>query len=570
MPNFRAFQPSIFVAGFVAAFVLRAQAQILPPAQTVPAHPASAHTASAPAHVAPQSGSYRIAGTLVDAISGQPLVHATVAVLSEEDSHTIAAVQSDSDGRFALEQLAAAKYQFTASKRGYRTAFYDEHDLYNSAVVTGPDQDTGNLIFQLVPGAVLRGTVTTDGGDPVENARVMLYSRVKNGKAGGHIAQASTEITDDTGAYEFDSLAAGDYLVAVVAEPWYAMHSSGAAGPNKAARTDPPAALDVAYPVTYFDSSTEEASATPLTLSGGGHDQADITLHAVAALHITVDTPKRPDGSIVRAEMRQTVFGTVVGTQVGGFVDATQAGATEFNGVAPGHYELVQGDPPRAAQVDATASARIDLAVGTATVQVRGTLRATSGAPVEDSNVVLIPPDSGRRDSQNPTTFSSHGAFTFPAVPPGQWQLLVQTSGKESAVNSLTFGGHTHSGNILNVEDRPLAVVVTLGQGSTSVQGFARRDGKGVAGVMVLLVPAEMTALDVTARRDQSDSDGSFSLHNVVPGQYTLMAIQDGWGLDWAEPTVIARYLPGGIPVTVADDAGKLTPLSTPVAVQNR
>ena len=73
----------------------------------------------------------------------------------EKNSHTIAAVESDSEGRFALDQLPAAKYQLTASKRGFRTAFYNEHDEYNSAVVTGPDQDTSSITFRLVPGAVL-------------------------------------------------------------------------------------------------------------------------------------------------------------------------------------------------------------------------------------------------------------------------------------------------------------------------------------------------------------------------------------------------------------------------------
>ena len=34
-----------------------------------------------------------------------------------------------------------------------------------------------------------------------------------------------TAISDDTGAYEFDNLAKGEYLLAVKAEPWYAMHA---------------------------------------------------------------------------------------------------------------------------------------------------------------------------------------------------------------------------------------------------------------------------------------------------------------------------------------------------------
>jgi hypothetical protein len=87
---------------------------------------------------------------------------------------------------------------------------------------------------------------------------------------------------------------------------------------------------------------------------------------------------------------------------------------------------------------------------------------------------------------------------------------------------------------------------------------------------MVVLVPKELAATDGLSRRDQSDSDGSFSLRDVVPGQDTVVAIEDGWELDWAEPQVIARYLPGGISVTVSDKSGKLVTLSTPVPVQSR
>lgn len=87
---------------------------------------------------------------------------------------------------------------------------------------------------------------------------------------------------------------------------------------------------------------------------------------------------------------------------------------------------------------------------------------------------------------------------------------------------------------------------------------------------MVVLVPKDLTALHGMARRDQSDSDGSFALHDVVPGQYTVVAVQDGWDLDWAQPEVIGRYLPGGIPVTVTGNSGKLLSLAGPVPVQPR
>jgi hypothetical protein len=125
------------------------------------------------------------------------------------------------------------------------------------------------------------------------------------------------------------------------------------------------------------------------------------------------------------------------------------------------------------------------------------------------------------------------------------------------------------------VPDRPVTVEVTVSEGTTVLKGFAKRGEKGAAGVMVELIPKDPSAMDGLMRRDQSDSDGSFGLRDVVPGQYTLVAIADGWELDWADAQAMARYLPGGIAVTVSDTAisdkrGKVVWLDGPVPVQSR
>jgi len=536
-----------------------------------------AMTAFAQTPRAPYSGSglYSIAGTVVNATSGEPLRHANMAVLSEVDSHTVAAVESDGEGHFVLDHLPAAKYQLTASKRGYRTAFYDEHQEFNSAIVTGPGQDTTNLTFRLAPGAILHGVVMTDSGDPVENARVMLFQMTHDGKIAGRIAQSDNVNTDDTGGYEFNNLAAGEYLLAVVAEPWYALHRSAMQGPqlnpdsaDSLGPTDPAAALDVAYPVTYFDSTTDEASASRLVLAGGKRVEANFNLHPTPALHLSVDTPRKEDGSIARAELRQTVFGAVVGAESSGFLDAMQTGHTEFTGVAPGHYELSQGDPPRILEMDASSSMQVDPTLGVPAVSVRGTLRTSAGTPLGDDCNVSLESVDGLARQNSMQAICLRGAFNFPSVPAGQWQLSAEGGGRQLSIGSVTVGNRTRAGNRISVQDRPLTMVVTVTQGATRVTGFARRDGKGDAGVMVVLVPRELTALPDFARRDQSDSDGSFSLRDVAPGQYTLVAIENGWDLDWARPEVIARYLRGGIAVTVSDNPGKIQPLAEPVPVQ--
>ena len=150
------------------------------PAQTG----SSAHTSGITA------GAYSIAGTVLNAVTGEPARGATVAVLAEEDGRRIASVQSGNDGRFNIPALVAGTYQLSASKRGYASAIYDEHGQFSSAIVTGEGQDTGNLIFRLTPGAVLRGVVTGDGGDPVEGARLMLFKKPQDHTPEEKIAQA--------------------------------------------------------------------------------------------------------------------------------------------------------------------------------------------------------------------------------------------------------------------------------------------------------------------------------------------------------------------------------------------
>jgi len=547
---------------------------------TQPALPQTLPPAAMPAP-SPASGLYRIAGTLVNAVTGEPVRRATVAVLSVEDSRPIASVESGNGGRFALDGLPAAKYQLTASRRGFRTAFYDEHDEFSTAIVTGAGQQSTGLVFHLVPNAILRGVVTADGGDPVAGADVMLFLKPRGHNPGERIVEAASALTDDTGAYEFGNLAAGEYLLAVKAEPWYALHRSSINSPPRPPG-DPSAALDLAYPITYFDSTTDEASASPIVLAGGSREEADIALHAVPALHLTLNAPRAELGEVLPV-LRQTLFGAKVFTQSLTSPPRPGQETVEFIGIAPGRYEVEQTEP-KIVELDATASQQVDASLGIPTEEISGALKTTSGSALADEVLVTLEPlDAARRQTPIQTA-CLQGAFSFPKVPAGDWQLWAESHGRPLPVASIAADNHTHTGSRVAVRDRPLSVVVTVSLAETRIEGFARIIGttgapsdrssslgwKGVAGVMVVLVPRNMAFLRSLARRDQSDSDGSFALRDVAPGSYTVVAIQDGWNLDWARPEVIGRYLPLGVAVTVTETSGKLLRLSEPVPVQTR
>lgn len=510
----------------------------------------------------PAQGPYRIAGMLVNAISGEPVRRASVEALNEEDGHAVASCVSDAEGRFSLDHLAAAKYSLTASKRGFRTGFYDEHDQFSTAIVTGPDQETTHLEFKLTPNAVLRGIVTDDGGEAVAGARVMLFKRPTFAGSTEQIVPGDTTMTDDTGAYDFGDLAAGEYLLAVVAEPWYAVHEGSATRRNTA--------LDVAYPVTYFDSTMEEQSATPIALAGGSREEADISMHAVPAVRISVAGPRRSDGSVERPELQQSIFGQVMPVQSEEVVDALQRNSFELSGIAPGHYVLTQGDPPRVMNLDLTSNQQVDPSGGSVANAVEGTIRMQSGAPAPDEVTLSLQRMQSGQGQYIYATEARRGRFRFDAVPQGEWALAATSSGRTLSVMAVSAGAAQRAGNVITLGERAPELVVTLSDSATKVEGFAKKDGKGFAGALIVLLPKNPAQWRALTTRDQSDSDGSFALADVAPGKYTLIAIEDGWKLDWTSPSAMARYLPRGIDVTVTGQSGALMQLNLPVPVQGQ
>jgi hypothetical protein len=115
-----------------------------------------------------------------------------------------------------------------------------------------------------------------------------------------------------------------------------------------------------------------------------------------------------------------------------------------------------------------------------------------------------------------------------------------------------------------------VSVTALLAAGIANIEGFVERGGKAAAGVMIVLIPRESGTREDLFRRDQSDSDGSFSLRSVIPGDYSLVAIDDAWGFDWSKPGELARYAHHGQAVTIPEGVLVTIDLSEPIEVQPR
>ena len=88
-----------------------------------------------------------------------------------------------------------------------------------------------------------------------------------------------------------------------------------------------------------------------------------------------------------------------------------------------------------------------------------------------------------------------------------------------------------------------VSLLVTVAQVANAMDGTALKQGKPFAGAMILLIPENRKDWDRLVRRDQSDSDGTFHLATIAPGKYTLLAVEDGWEMEWSKREVLEPFL---------------------------
>jgi len=496
---------------------------------------------------------YRISGTVVNATTGQILSKVAVSIGPAEGNSEMTVTTAE-DGRFTFGKLKSGKYWLEAQGRGFSAQRFDQHEEFSTGIAVGPGLDSEHLVFRLRPDARITGTITDEANEPVAQANVMLFrTGVENGASTTQMRSQSN--TDDEGSYHFGHVAPGNYYIAVSARPWYAENQTPIRLRAAAPAEEPRRELDVTYPITYYPGATDPASAAPLAVKPGDRLVADIELTAVPALHVRMRDSGVDTSQGVGMTATQQLFGS---TPVA--VPAT------FNVIAPGEFELsgvpagalrlnlqTWGKNPSTSEEEINVSddSEIDAPTASTFASVSGLVQLESGRAVSDPAFVQLLDRS--TNERLPAQISAKGEFAFGSyqVRPGQYQVLV-SGVAQSLVKSLSATGARVVGH--EVEVGPGASVqlkITLSQGVGRVDGTVLRDGQTSAGAMIVLVPEDLEHDSDLVRRDQSDSDGTFTLYNVLPGNYTVVAIQNGWDLPWLSPGVFEPYLKAGEGVKV-------------------
>ena len=505
-----------------------------------------------------------ISGVVVSAKSGEPLAEAHVMLARTRDRKQVAETDTDAEGRFAFRSLGDGKFDLSASRRGYVAASYEQHDSgVSTAIVTGEGLISTGLRFELLPQAAIYGTVAEDSGDPVAMARVTLY-RKDQYRGTGEIRRAAVTTADAKGNFELPHLLPGAYFACAMGSPWYARRGQpprgGAQDPASQSRL---AALNVAYPPTCYPDVTDPQAAVPIMLAAGDRIEVNLAMHPLPSVHLEMQIPSADDrrGRIM-PQFGLDMFGNsepdmawFTNTMEGNGRDGNGSQKVEIDGLPPGQYEVEfpgqPGEASRRMSLDASAdSPPIDLSAATPLATITGKVAAADGGSMPSSATIRLAQHGENREAV--AQIAADGTFTLQSVRPGEYDVVINSSGFVVAITSLRARGGTLSGATLKVGSDAIVLTATVGEVNATVSGVVKRDGSAKPGVFVVMAPADMNAPRAMWRANQSDSDGTFDMAHVAPGTYTVAAIEQGWTLDWSRPEVIAPYLARGAKVTVA------------------
>ncbi len=466
---------------------------------------------------------YTIAGRVVRHSDRQPLRGVQVSLAMTKEANHEVSVISGNDGEFAFRGLAAGRYRLRATEHGMTRA-YQQSDGYSTAIVAGPNLDTEHLAFAVELPASLSGKVVDEENDPQPNLQVYLFHQsVVGGRY--QISYGPVGATQTNGTFHFRNLEPGTYYLAVVGRPWYAY---------AAYEQQPRSTLDVAYATTYYADATSAEGATPLKLGEGQKAEIQMTVHAVPSVHVKID-------GLNRREVGRATGVMITQAGPGGTVMHLSMAMrnSEIVGLAPGTYTVTLNGSTQ--KVTLTGDTELPTG-GSVQTSLKGKV-ILDGEEKAGATRLMLTNDAG--SNQLAPRIGPDGTFEVPGVQPGHYTLgFVNTP--DTYVAKVEAKGSTYVNGVLDVAaGANVELVITPGHGLTKVEGTV-----AVGGATVLLIPADRS-LGRPIGRGQSDSDGNFSISGVAPGRYTLVAIDDGQGLAYADPAVIAPYLQHGQVVTV-------------------
>jgi protocatechuate 3,4-dioxygenase beta subunit len=502
-----------------------------------------------------------VSGTVVKLAGSLPLKSVTVRLESVDDHSRTLSAQTDATGRFELTGIDPGRYRLRVIRLGFVTMEYGQRTPSDpGAVLTlNSGQTMKDLLFRLIPSAVISGRVQDQDGNPLPWVRVSALRQTYL-RGARHLNSEVTVVTNDLGEYRLFGLRPGRYFIDASYNPRQRLETNE--------ETDD--AEDVGklgFVPTYYPGSTDPAKATAVTVKAGDEVSSTDFLLEPAALyrvggHATVlGLHRAPDGATLTLEPRVNTWSWSNLTRQS-LVDSD--GAFEISDVVPGAYNLVatwmsEGkryqtrQPIDISTADAD-SLQLSLTPGW---NVSGQIlwdpqpsidRGSMAVSARSVNTSVVTAQTAR--------VAPNGTFTFKELPEGTYQVTTFGQTQDCYLKTIRFSGMEVSDDEFNVIRGTQATLeVTISARGARVQGAVTdQDGLPAAGVWVVLVPDAAHASEFRLYKQiNTDQYGRFDLRGIAPGDYTLFSWEHVDRNAWQDPDFLKEFQSQGLSVSLQE-----------------
>jgi protocatechuate 3,4-dioxygenase beta subunit len=490
-----------------------------------------------------------IAGLVVKLAGSEPLTKATVHLQSMEDRTRAVSTVTNAGGRFELKGIDPGRYRLTVSRVGFVTQEYGQRKTDDPGAVLSlrPEQELRDLLFRLVPSAVIAGRILDEDGEPLPSVNVTasreVYSEGKRGLSVGATAE-----TNDLGEYRLFGLSPGRYFVSAVYPRW-----SRSNGDEDSAGSEPE---QRGYAKMYYPGTTDAGQAISIDVGGGEEiPSIEILLRKVLTYRIrgrvfNQITHKPGTGTNVLSmpKTNRREWGSEQQASV-----QKQDGSFEIPEVLPGSYFLT------AFWFDEGKiySTRMSVEVGSADVEgiavtiapginINGRIIWVGKPSLEKDELTVAPvPVDLNLTFQGRARVSEGNFFTLKDVGDGTYHTEVGGESKDCYIKDVRYGGSSAlEDGFTVVRGAPATLEITISSHGARVQGtVADKDGLPAAGVWVVLVPelAHRTQ-DRLYKTLTTDQYGRFDLRGIPPGEYKLFSWEEVESGAWEDPEFLKRF----------------------------
>ncbi|HEY2460303.1 MAG TPA: carboxypeptidase regulatory-like domain-containing protein [Candidatus Acidoferrum sp.] len=529
--------------------------------------PCAAAQSSRTPQPTPKADECSISGLVVALAGSIPLKRARIVLRNLDAQDSSLSSSSDANGHFELKGITPGRFRLSVLRTGYVTQQYGQRKPNDpgSILTLRPGQNLKDLLFRMLPSAVIAGRITDEDGEPVPAAQIFALREVYT-QGRRELASETSVATNDLGEYRLFGLRPGHYFV-----------SAELPRQNRFGVQQDSDDKDV-FTKMYYPGTPDSDRATAIVVKSGEEiPSVEILMRRVLAYRIhgrvyNLVNQQPGTGANLFLVKKSASLESSFGQQVVP-VEKTD-GSFEINSVLPGSYVLAAlwfNDGK-------SYSAQAPIEVGSSDIEgiqltivpginISGRI-AWDGPPSlqrDVLNVGALSVDTSFRQGGGFVTVSRANTFSLANISEGTYRAQVFGQSKDCYIKDVQYAGSSalQAGfSVVRGAISPLEI--TISSKGARLQGtVSDADGLPSPGVWVVLVPdAPRRSRYELYKYQSTDQYGHFDLHGIAPGDYKLFSWEEVENDAWQDPEFLQPFETKGEKISVQDNDQKTLSLT--------